>query len=377
MFDLLAREQVRDVHFKYDPASGLKAIIAIHNTKLGPSLGGCRFIPYDSEDSALNDAIRLAKGMSYKAALAKIPQGGGKSVIIKPAHYDPERLFSAFGDFINELGGRYITAIDSGTSAQEMDIIARRTRHVTSTSHETNPSDFTAAGVFAGIATACRLVLMKPSLAGVHVALQGLGNVGFQLARKLHKAGARLTVTDIDEQRVRDAVVEFGATAVRPEAIYLTPCDVFSPCGLGGVINDESITQLNCRIVAGSANNQLQNVRHGKQLHQNNILYAPDYVINSGGLIYVSMHHNGFPDHDIVHKSEEIAFTLEEIFSTSLRQSKPTSVIADTLAEEKLYGPAGISGYGKRKSPLQTDLTNIPGDELTAGRSNSVLQVRH
>ncbi len=361
MFDLLAQEQVRDVHYKYDPASGLRAIIAIHSTKFGPALGGCRFISYDSEDRALNDALRLARGMSYKAALAKIPQGGGKSVILKPASYDPEKLFLAFGDFVNELGGRYITAIDSGTSATEMDIIARRTRHVTSTSYETNPSDFTAEGVFAGITVACQQVLASESLTGVHVALQGLGNVGFQLAQRLRKAGATLTVADIDESRVRQAVDQLGAHAVSPDKIYAVDCDVFSPCGLGGVINDQTLPLLKCKMIAGSANNQLLTEEHGKLLHQRNILYAPDYVINAGGLIYASMHHNGFDNHDIAHKSQEISVTLAEIFNASKAQEKPTSVIADTLAEARLFG---LSNSENKRRSQGVDFSRRSGGEV-------------
>ncbi len=337
MFDLLATQQVKDVHFKHDPESGLKAIVAIHSTKFGPALGGCRFIEYESEEKALIDALRLAKGMSYKAILANVPQGGGKSVILKPKHFDPIKLFSAFGDFVEELGGRYITAIDSGTTAKEMDIIATRTQHVTSTSQDTNPSDYTAQGVFSGILTACRIHLHRTHLSGVHIALQGLGNVGYQLATMLHKAGAKLTVADIDKRRVSQAVQEFGADAVHPDAIYSVDCDVFSPCGLGGIINDMTLPLLKCKVIAGSANNQLQTNEHGLQLHAKGILYAPDYVINSGGLIYASLHHNGNTETEIKEKSEAISDTLDEIFTASLKQSKPTSEIADHLAETKLY----------------------------------------
>ncbi len=336
MFNIIGNHQGNEVHFKYDEASGLKAIVAIHNTKFGPALGGCRFLEYESEEKALTDALRLSKGMSYKAALSNIAQGGGKSVIIKPKNYDSTKLFEAFGQFIEDLGGRYITAIDSGTTAKEMDIIATKTSHVTSTSTETNPSDYTARGVYCGIISACNLHLYKSSLEGVHVAIQGLGNVGFQLAEMLFRAGARLTVADINQDRVGAAVDLFKANAVPADKIYSVECDVFAPCGLGGIINDETIPALRCKIVAGSANNQLQTTEHGVILHQKNILYAPDYVINAGGLIYASMHHTGETDVAIKEKASQISSTLDEIFTKSLNDNLPTSEVADHIAEARL-----------------------------------------
>ncbi|MCG8610159.1 MAG: amino acid dehydrogenase [Pseudomonadales bacterium] len=336
MFAILEQSDIQEIHFRRDADSGLKAIIAIHSTKLGPALGGCRFLTYDDDNKAIHDAIRLARGMSYKAVLAGVKQGGGKSVIIKPANYDPEKLFTRFGQFVESLNGRYITAIDSGTSAFEMDIIANQTRHVTSTSREKNPSQFTAQGVFEGIQAAVNHQLHTERLEGIRVALQGLGNVGFALANLLHEAGANLIVSDINPTRVKQACESFQAEQVQANAIYDVECDVFAPCGLGGIINPDTLSRLQCSIVAGSANNQLATAQEGRELHQAGILYAPDYVINAGGLIYASMHHASEPDEHIHTKTAEISQTLSEIFEHSKTQNKATSEIADELAEAKL-----------------------------------------
>ncbi|WP_431687649.1 Leu/Phe/Val dehydrogenase [Hahella sp. NBU794] len=337
MFDLLDKYRVNELHVRDDADSGLKAIIAIHNTRFGPALGGCRFISYDSTEAALLDAVRLARGMSYKAVLAGVEQGGGKSVIMKPkGAYDAEKLFRTFGRFIESLNGRYITAIDSGTSAREMDYIRRETNHVTSTSDEDNPSLYTARGVFEGIKAAVAYKL-KRDLGGVQVAVQGVGNVGYLLCKFLYQAGAKLVVTDIDSARIQRVKEEFNAEATSPADIYRTPCDVFAPCGLGGVINDKTLEQLHCAIVAGSANNQLGETRHGDALHQRGVLYAPDYVINAGGLIYASLHHSGNKQLLIDDKTARIANTLTEIFTQSEQQRAPTSEIADQLAEMRLY----------------------------------------
>lgn len=339
MFQFMQPDRVSDLHFKYDPVSGLRAIIAIHNTRFGPALGGCRFIHYASTEQAVTDAIRLAKGMSYKAVMAGIEQGGGKSVIIKPdTQFDPEALFSAFGHFVNELNGRYITAIDAGTTAHEMDIIRRHTAHVTSTTQEGNPSGYTAQGVLAGIQSAVKHRLGRLSLEGVSVALQGLGNVGFLLAEMLHEAGARLTVSDLDQSKVKAAMERFGAMASDPDAIYQIPCDVFSPCGLGGVINQTTTQQLRCSVVAGSANNQLARPEDGNTLFERHILYAPDYVINAGGLIYASLHHRHAKNSLINSKINHIAHTLEQIFDDASSEHCPTSQVADRMAESRLYG---------------------------------------
>ncbi len=327
-----------DLHFKVDPKSGMKAIIAIHNTKLGPALGGCRFIQYPNTNTALNDAMRLARGMSYKAALANLPLGGGKAVIIQPAHnYDRQAYLRAFGKFVNELGGRYITALDSGTQLSDMDIIAQHTPYVASlSSHNGDPSPYTARGVLSGIKAAVLFKLKQESLNGLHIAIQGLGHVGYALARHLHNEGARLTVADIDPASVQRAVSEFGATAIASENIHKTPCDVFAPCALGAIINDISINQLQTTIIAGAANNQLAHTYHGQRLHEKGILYATDYVINSGGLIFAASKY--FNSHqDIVDKQiDGIGATLTEIFNRSALEDIPASEITDTIAKEKI-----------------------------------------
>lgn len=350
MFELLDQYQVNELHVRYDAASGLKAFIAIHNTDLGPALGGCRFIHYPQESLAIRDVVSLARGMSYKAALADVPQGGGKSVIIKPSgKYDPQALFSEFGHFVESLKGRYITAIDSGTTSKEMDIIHSTTGHVTSTSKAGSPSIHTARGVFEGIRSSVKCKLNRDSLEGLRVAIQGVGNVGYALGRMLAKEGAEVIVSDVDQGRVNLALEHFAVKAVAPDMIVREPCAVFAPCGLSNVINEVTIDQLVCRIIAGSANVQLAHADLGMRLHNKGILYAPDYVINAGGLIYASLTHSDVIQQattpmsevgviqDIIQKKvTQIGSTLSEIFERSARENLATSSIADRMAEEKL-----------------------------------------
>ncbi|KTD49563.1 Glu/Leu/Phe/Val dehydrogenase [Legionella rubrilucens] len=327
-----------DIHFKVDTKTGMKAIIAIHSTKLGPALGGCRFIEYPSTENAINDAMRLARGMSYKAASVNLPLGGGKAVVIKPhGPYDHEAYFHAFGEFVNDLGGRYITALDSGTQLSDMDIIAEHTPYVASlASHNGDPSPSTAKGVFKGIEAAVQFKLGKDNLTGLHVAIQGLGHVGYLLARHLHEAGARLTVADVNRDAVERAVKEFGATAIATDTIHKVPCDVFSPCALGAIINDMTINQLQTTIVAGAANNQLAHTYHGKLLHDKGIVYAADYVINAGGLVFAASKYLNTPEEQVVRQINSIGTSLMEIFVRSQKENRPASEIADTLAQEKL-----------------------------------------
>ncbi|AHE67374.1 Leu/Phe/Val dehydrogenase [Legionella oakridgensis] len=327
-----------DLHFKVDPDTGMKAIVAIHSTKLGPALGGCRFIPYPDTKSALYDAMRLARGMSYKAALVNLPLGGGKAVIIQPSQtYDRHAYLTRFGQFINELGGRYITALDSGTELRDMDIIATQTSYVASlSSHNGDPSPYTAKGVLRGIQAAVLFKLGKENLDGLHVAIQGLGHVGYLLARHLHELGVKLTVADIDPQRVQHAVKEFGATAIASENIHKVPCDVFAPCALGAIINDISINQLQTTIIAGAANNQLAHTYHGQKLHDKGILYATDYVINAGGLIFAASKYLHTHEDLVNEQINGIGTTLLQIFTRSQNENRPVSEIADALAQEKL-----------------------------------------
>lgn len=339
MFSMMQAARLEALHLAEDPASGLKAVIAIHNTRFGPALGGCRYLAYADEQSAIADAIRLAQGMSYKAALAGIDHGGGKAVIIRPAHV-PSRaaLFEAFGRFIETLNGRYISAVDSGTSSADMDCIAQHTSHVTSTTQEGDPSPHTALGVFAGIRATAQARLGSDDLEGLRVAVQGLGNVGFALAEALHAAGAELLVSDLDAGRVQLAVEQLGAHPVSSDALLGTPCDILAPCGLGGVLNAQTVAHLRCAAVAGAANNQLASPEVADQLEARGILYAPDYVLNAGGLIYVALRHRGEALPAITAHLAQISRRLTEIYAHAQAEKRSPARVADYLAERLLYG---------------------------------------
>jgi leucine dehydrogenase len=330
------------VVFCHDAEAGLRAIIAIHNTNLGPALGGCRMWAYPDEAAALEDALRLSRGMTYKAAMANLPLGGGKSVILGDAGRDktPE-LMVAFGRQVGWLGRRYITAEDVGTGVADMDAIKTVTDHVVGvTGGAGDPSNSTAHGVFIGIEACVRHVLGRHSAEGLHVAVQGAGHVGRFLCEYLAKAGARLSIADIDQAAVARVADDLGATAVAPDDIYAVDCDVFAPCALGAVINDASIDRLKARIVAGSANNVLDEERHGEALRRRGILYAPDYVINAGGLIDVARFACGFDIDEGRRKLHQIDDTLTEIFVRADSEGRATSDVADAIAEER---------FGKRR----------------------------
>lgn len=331
-----------DLHLKIDRVTGLCAIIAIHNTKLGPALGGCRFIEYPSRGAAIVDALRLARGMTYKAAITGLPLGGGKSVIIKPSgSYDREALFSSFGQFIDTLGGRYITANDSGTSMSDMDIIAKETSYVTTTtppagSQLHDSSFFTARGVFRSIQAALSYRLKKDSLNGIHVALQGTGSVAYYLAKLLSESGARITACDIDTARVNAFAKAFEADIVSPEAIYDVDCDVFSPSALGAVINRFTIPRLKATVIAGCANNQLESHESGIACQQRGILYAPDYLANSGGLIFAAADYLKQDQDSVIDKIDTIYDTLLRIFTRADAEHEPTDVITSKIVEEMI-----------------------------------------
>jgi leucine dehydrogenase len=338
MFAIMQAAGVEALHLAQDPHTGLQAIIAIHNTHLGPALGGCRYLVYPDSQSALADAALLAKGMSYKAALAGLPFGGGKAVLIRPAHV-PSRaaLFEAFGRFIETLKGRYITAVDSGTSSADMDCIAQQTQHVTSTTTAGDPSPHTAMGVFAGIRASALARLGTDDLHGLRIAVQGLGHVGFALAEQLAAAGAELLVSDLDPGRLQLAVEQLGAQPRTTDDLASSPCDIFVPCGLGGVLNPQTVAQLHCAVVAGAANNQLANPEVAELLEARGILYAPDYVINSGGLIYVARKHQGASLAEITQHLTQISTRLTDIYAHAQAENRSPARIADQLAERLLY----------------------------------------
>jgi leucine dehydrogenase len=324
-----------------DKESGLKAIICIHDTTLGPALGGTRMWTYASEEAALEDALRLAKGMTYKNAAAGLNLGGGKTVIIGDPRKDKnEAMFRAFGRYIQGLNGRYITAEDVGTTVADMDLIHEETEFVTGISpafgSSGNPSPVTAYGVYRGMKAAAKEAFGSDSLEGKTVAVQGVGNVAFTLCRHLHEEGAKLIVTDINKDAVARAVEEFGAKAVDTDEIYSVECDIYAPCALGATINDETIPQIKAKVVAGAANNQLKETRHGDTLHEMGIVYAPDYVINAGGVINVADELYGYNRDRAMKKVETIYDNIEQVINISKRDGIPTYVAADRLAEERI-----------------------------------------
>jgi leucine dehydrogenase len=341
LFGHLKAYDYGEVHFKHDRGTGLKAIIAVHDSRLGPALGGCRFLPYDTDEDALIDALRLARGMTYKAALAGLAHGGGKSVLIRPPHnFDRVAMFRAFGRFVDDLGGHYITAEDSGTGLEDMEVIRTVTQHVTGVdvSHggSGDPSPFTALGVRRGIEACVKFKLGREKLDGVHVAVQGIGHVGYHLCKELYNAGAKLSVADMDPLKSERAHREFKASIVPLDKIFEIECDVIAPCALGSALNDQSIPKIKAKIVAGAANNQLALPQHGDDLHQRGILYAPDYAINAGGLVNVAQEVLGYDPEKARAKTMKIYDTIWEIADRSAKTGTPAYRIADMLVEEKL-----------------------------------------
>ena len=334
-FDLTDFDDHEQVVFCSDEASGLKAIIAVHSTKLGPAVGGCRMWDYASDEEALVDALRLSKGMTYKNAMAGLKMGGGKSVIIGDAKtIKSEALFKAFGEALNGLNGRYLSAEDVNITTNDIAIANTVTPFVTGTEGKSgNPGPFTALGTFLGVKASVKHKLNRDDLTGLKVAVQGLGSVGYGLCEHLHKAGAILFVSDINQAALDKAATELGATIVGLDEIYDQDVDVYAPCALGASINDDTIKRLKASVVAGCANNQLAEPRHDQALVDSGILYAPDYVINAGGIINVSFEEDYCAEKS-TQKVEEIYHTLLDIFTKADQQNKPTGVIADEMARE-------------------------------------------
>jgi leucine dehydrogenase len=337
-----------EVVYCQDRASGLKAIVAIHSTKLGPALGGCRMRPYASLDDALTDVLRLSQAMSYKHAIANIASGGGKAVIFGDPHREKTpKLMRAFGHFVNELSGRYITAEDVGISVDDMVLVGETTQHVAGLPIELggsgDPAPFTAYGVFCGIkaAVAFQRRIDLPSLnnlAGVTIAVQGLGNVGKELCRYLALSQAELIVTDVHQQHVDPICEQYGATFIEANEIYDVDANVFAPCALGAILTSTTTARLKARIVAGSANNQLASPEVAEILQNRGILYAPDYVINAGGVINISHEDEHYQAEKAFLHTASIGELLMEIFSRAAAEAKTTADVADELAREKMAG---------------------------------------
>ncbi|MFD6206690.1 MULTISPECIES: Glu/Leu/Phe/Val dehydrogenase [unclassified Peribacillus] len=341
IFKYLEKYDYEQLLFCQDKQSGLKAIIAIHDTTLGPALGGTRMWTYASEEDAIEDALRLSKGMTYKNAAAGLNLGGGKTVIIGDPRKDKnEEMFRAFGRYIQGLNGRYITAEDVGTTVEDMDLIHEETDFVTGISpafgSSGNPSPVTAYGVYRGMKAAAKEAFGTDSLEGKVVAVQGVGNVAYNLCRHLHEEGAKLIVTDINKDSVARAVESFGATAVNPDEIYGVECDIYAPCALGAVINDQTINKIKAKVIAGAANNQLKEAVHGDQIHEKGIIYAPDYVINAGGVINVADELLGYNRERALKKVETVYDTIERVIEIAKRDQIPTYKAADRMAEERI-----------------------------------------
>jgi leucine dehydrogenase len=323
-----------------DKNTGLKAIIAIHDTTLGPALGGTRICEYESDEDAIEDALRLARGMTYKNAAAGLNLGGGKAVIIgDPKKIKSEALFRAFGRFVEGLNGRYITGEDMNATQQDASYINCETDYIVGLETGSgNPSPVTAYGVFKGIQAAVNEVFGSDDLTGKTVAIQGLGAVGRRLAERLHEAGAKLYVTTRDKAKIDKAVAELNATAVGPDEIYGVECDVFSPCARGAIINDKTINQFKCKIIAGAANNQLAESRHGDMLHEKGILYVPDYIINSGGVINIIDDISGreYNRENAMKNTARIYDSCKKVFEIAKRDNIPTHKAADIMAEERI-----------------------------------------
>ncbi|HQO73031.1 MAG TPA: Glu/Leu/Phe/Val dehydrogenase [Sedimentibacter sp.] len=323
-----------------DKSTGLKAIIAIHDTTLGPALGGTRICEYESDEEAIEDALRLARGMTYKNAAAGLNLGGGKAVIIgDPRKIKSEALFRAFGRFVEGLNGRYITGEDMNATQEDASYINCETEYIVGLETGSgNPSPVTAYGVFKGIQAALNEVYGSDDLTGKTVAIQGLGAVGRRLAERLHEAGAKLYVTTRDKAKIDKAVAELGATAVSLDEIYGVECDVFSPCARGAIINDKTIEQFKCKIIAGAANNQLAESRHGDMLHEKGILYVPDYIINSGGVINIIDDISGreYNRENAMKNTARIYDSCKKVFEIAKRDNIPTYKAADIMAEERI-----------------------------------------
>lgn len=347
-----------EVVFFQDKSAGLKAIVAIHDTTLGPALGGTRMWVYPNEEEALRDVLRLSRGMTYKAAAAGLNLGGGKAVIIgDPKNVKSELLFRTYGRFINSLNGRYITAEDVGTDVNDMEYIFMETDYVvgieSSQGGSGNPAPFTSLGVFQAMKVCLKKVFGEETFKGRTVAIQGVGQVGSHLIRRLKTAGAKILVSEIDEEKLKKAKEEIGFEVVGPNAIYETPCDIFAPCAMGAVVNDQTVHQLRCKIIAGSANNQLERSELGKVLKERDILYAPDYVVNAGGLINVYLELEGYSRERAERKTRGIYYNLKNVLEIAEEKGLTTEEAANWMVEERL------KKFGRASSAFQTERKTV------------------
>jgi leucine dehydrogenase len=347
LFETLAQMGHEEVVVASDPGCGYRGIIAVHSTALGPALGGTRFWQYGSDEEAITDALRLSRGMTYKNAVANLDLGGGKSVILGDNRTkDREDIFRAHGRFVESLGGRYITAEDVGTSTADMDFVNMETEHVAGLKHKSgDPSPVTAHGVFRAIQASAKHRWGSDDLTGKVVTIQGVGNVGRYLANELHEAGAKLIVSDIDPERTARVAKETGATVVHGDEIYTAKADIFAPCALGGVLNDETLPKLKVEVIAGGANNQLLEARHGDEVEERGMQYAPDYVANAGGVINVFGEVAGWDREHALSKADEIYDTVLSVFEIAKTDGVSSYVAADRLAERRL------KSAGKKWSP--------------------------
>jgi leucine dehydrogenase len=356
-FELISKHgDHEEVLFCHDKNVGLKAIIAVHNTALGPALGGTRMWNYKTEEEALIDVLRLSKGMTYKAAAAGLNLGGGKAVIIgDPKTQKTEGLFRAFGHFVNSLNGKYITAEDVGTGVQDMEHVYMETPWVTGIPKDFggsgDPSPYTAHGVLMGIKASASEKFGTDSLKGMRIAVQGLGNVGSNLVKYLVEEGAQITVADIDNARVKKICDQFGTKPVSVEEILGIECDIQAPCAMGAIVNDQTITKFKCKVIAGGANNQLAEARHGDQLRELGILYAPDYVVNAGGLMNVFVELEGYSPDRAFEKTRKVYDNVKKVFEISKRDNIGTHTAADRVAEERIQ----TIGRLKQRHPGKSD----------------------
>ena len=350
IFDTISSTGHEEVVFCHNKDAGLKAIVAIHNTVLGPALGGLRMWPYKNEQEAVNDVLRLSRGMTYKNAVAGLNIGGGKAVIIgDPAKNKSEALFRAFGRFVNSLNGRYITAEDVGIDVNDMEHVFRETEFVTGV-HQVHggsgdPSPFTAYGTLQGLMAALQVKYGNEDVGKYTYAVQGAGHVGMEFIKLIREQGAKVYVTDINKELVQRAVDEFGCTAVGTDEIYDTDADVYSPCALGGTVNETTLPRLKCKIICGAANNQLANDAIGTEVEKRGMLYAPDYAVNAGGVMNVSLEIDGYNRERAMRMMRTIYHNVGRIFQISKRDNIPTFMAADRMAEER------ISAIGKIKLP--------------------------